>query len=61
MKNYWTYDQNTYTPISFKNINKNIEIFNKSYKKIISNEDKLWSTLINDHPAIPTIYRLPKT
>ena len=25
-------DQNTYTPTSLKNINKNIEIFDKSYK-----------------------------
>ena len=26
-------DENIYTPISLKNINKNIEIFHKPYKK----------------------------
>ena len=50
-------DQNAYTSTSLKNINKNMEIFNKTYK-IISNEDKLCSILMY-YP--PTIYNLRST
>ena len=32
-----------------------------SYKKLVSTEDKSWSSLINYHPTIPKIYGLPKT
>ena len=35
--------------------------FNKSYKKVVSKEDKFWSLLINYRPTIPKIYSLPKT
>ena len=42
-------------------ITNNINNFNKSYKKLISNEDQSWSSLINYHPIIPKIYGLPKT
>ena len=54
-------DDNTYEQISLQTITNNINNFNKSYKKLISNEDQSWSSLINYHPIIPKIYGLPKT
>ena len=54
-------DNNTYEQISLQTITNNIYDFNKSYRKLISNEDKSWSSLINYHPIIPKIYGLPKT
>ena len=54
-------DNSTYEQISLQTITNNINNFNKSYKKLISNEDQSWSSLINYHPIIPKIYGLPKT
>ena len=53
-------DNNTYEQISLQAITNNINDFNKSYKKLISNEDQFLSSLINYHPIIPKIYGLPK-
>ena len=54
-------DNNTCEQISLQTITNYISNFNKSYKKLISNEDQSWSSLINYHPIIPKIYGLPKT
>ena len=54
-------DNKTYKQISPQTIMNNINIFNKSYEKLISNEYKSWSSLINYHPIITKIYGLPKT
>ena len=54
-------NNNTYEQISLQTISNSINDFNKSYSKLISNEDKSWSSLINYHPIIPKIYGLPKT
>ena len=54
-------DNNTYKQISLRTITNNINDFNKSYRKLISNEGQSWSSLINYHPIIPKIYGLPKT
>ena len=54
-------DNNTYEQISLQTITNNISNFNKSYKKLISNEGQSWSSLINYHPIIPKIYGLPQT
>ena len=54
-------DNNTYEQISLQTITNDINDFNKSYRKLISNEDQSWSSLINYHPIIPKIYGLPKT
>ena len=54
-------DNNTYEQISLQTVSNNINDFNKSYRKLISNEDKSWSSLFNYHPIIPKIYGLPKT
>ena len=54
-------DNNTYEQISLQTITNNSNDFNKSYWKLISNEDKSWSSLNNYHPIIPKIYGLPKT
>ena len=54
-------NNNTYEKISLQTVLNNINNFNKSYKKLISNEDKSWSSLINHHPIIPKICGLPKT
>ena len=54
-------DNNTYEQISLQTITNYINVFNKSYKKLISNEDQSWSSLINYHPIVPKIYCLPKT
>ena len=53
-------DNNTYEQISLQTISNNIN-FNKSYRKLISNENKSWSPLINYHSTIPKNYGLPKT
>ena len=52
---------NSYEQISLQTITNDITDFNKSYRKLISNEDKSSSSLINYHPTIPKIYGLPKT
>ena len=54
-------ENNIYEQISLQTVSNNINDFNKSYRKLISNEDKSWSSLINYHPIIPKIYSLPKT
>ena len=51
----------TYEQISLQTVSKNINDFKKSCRKLISNEDKSWVTLINYHPIIPKIYGLPIT
>ena len=53
-------DNNTYEHISLKTITNNIDDFNNSYKKLISNEDQSWSSLFNYHSIIAKIYGLPK-
>ena len=53
-------DNNTYEQMSPQTVSNNINDFNKSYRKLISNEDKSWFSLINYHPKIPKIYSLPK-
>ena len=53
-------DSNTSEQIYTQTISKNMNNFNKSYKKLVSNEDKFLSSLINYHPTIPKIYGLPK-
>ena len=35
--------------------------FNKSSKKLVSKEDKFWSSSINYHPTTPKIYCFSKT
>ena len=50
----------TYEQISLQTI-LNINDFNNPNKKLISKEDKSWSSLINYLPIIPKFYRLPKT
>ena len=42
-------DNNSYEQIFLRTITNNINDFNKFYKKLISNEDKSWSSLINYH------------
>ena len=54
-------NNNTYEQISLQIVSSNINDFNKSYRKLISNEDKSWSSLITYHPIIPKIYGFPKT
>ena len=54
-------DNNTYEQIFLQTISNNINDFDKSYRKLISKENKSWSSLINYHPIIPKIYSLPKT
>ena len=54
-------DNNIYEQISQQTITNNINDFNKSYRKLISNEDQSWSSLINYHPINPKIYGVPKT
>ena len=46
-------DNNTYEQISSQTVLDNINNFNKSYKKLISKEDKSWPLLINYHHIIP--------
>ena len=53
-------DKNAYEQISLETITKNMGVFNKCYKKLISKEDKFWSLLIDYHPTIQ-FYGLPKT
>ena len=53
-------DDNTYEQISLQTTTNNINDFNKSYRKLIPNEDKSWSSLTYYHPIIPKIYGLPK-
>ena len=50
----------TYEQISLQIVSNNINDFEKFYRKLISNEDKYWSSLINYHPIIPKIYGFPK-
>ena len=63
-KNLWIYlvikHLRTDIPTNCYN-NDNINYFNKSYWKLISNEDNSWSSLINYHPIIPKNYRFHKT
>ena len=40
-------DNNNYELTSLQTITNNINAFNKCYRKLISNEDKSWSSLIN--------------
>ena len=54
-------DANTYTVTTLQHINKENTKFIKSYKKLISSQAKSWSSLIEYHPKIPTLYGLPKT
>lgn len=54
-------DRDTYEQISPLQVSKNVKEFNKSYKSLIRNEDKIWLSLINYHPTIPKIYGFPKT
>ena len=54
-------DNNTSEQISPQTVLYNINNYNKSYKKLISNETKSWSLLIYYHPIIPKINYLPKT
>ena len=54
-------DKNTYEQISLQTITNTINDFNISCRKLISNEDKSWSSLINYHPINHKIYGLPKT
>ena len=45
-----------------ESVSNDINDFNKSHRKLISNEYKFCSLLINYHPIIPKIYGLtPKT
>ena len=53
-------DNKTYEQISLQTVLNNTNDFIKSYRKLISNEDKSWSSLINYHPIILKIYGLPK-
>ena len=54
-------DLTTNEQISLQTVSNNIYDFNTSNRKLITNEDKSWSSLINYHPIIPKIYGLPKT
>jgi len=54
-------DQNTYDQISLHTITQNTNSFNKSYKNLVKHANKSWSSIIEYHPTIPTIYGLPKT
>ena len=47
--------------LSIQTASININDFNKYYRKLISNENKSWISLINYHPIIPKIYGLPQT
>ena len=46
-------DNNTYEHISLQTVSDNTNDFNESYRKLISNEDKCWSSLINYRPHNP--------
>ena len=39
-----------------ENIFKKVNDFNQSYKKLVSEKDKHWSSFINYHSSIPNIY-----
>ena len=54
-------DKKTYEQISQKTILKNVNDFDKSYKKILSKENKSRSSLINYPLIIPKVYDLYKT
>ena len=54
-------DKITYEQISLQTINKNIDVFNKFYKKLIIKEDSFSSSLIDYDPTISNIYCLLKT
>ena len=52
-------DINTYGISNPTTINKDIISVNKLFKKLEKNQ-KTWTSLIEHHPKIPTLYSLPK-
>ena len=54
-------DNNTYEQIFQESILKNVNDFHKSYKKLVSKENKYWFSLINSHFTIHKIDSLVKT
>ena len=56
-------DPLTYTPTNLNTIQKETTKFNQAYKRLFTNDDtdKTWTSLIEYHPRIPTLYGLPKT
>ena len=54
-------DKNTYEQIFLQTINKNTDILISPIKKLTTQEDAFWSSIIDYHPKILKIYGLPKS
>ena len=52
-------DTDTYEISNLTTISQHIIPFNKLFKKLINNQ-KIWTSVIEHHPSIPTLYGLPK-
>ena len=54
-------DTTTYEPVSLKTLNDATDLFTKNARKLLKNEDKKWTRVVNYHPKIPKMHGLPKT